>query len=345
LNRIVPTDLLEFPAINYFKYRNRGEVNDFNISKEFIKTYTPYYGKDPRKFFHLNSSSNIPETNWTKEKERGSFIHSTGYSQTLYKPLSPILQSKKFNPVLRMITQKYQPKNHNGKERNDTVVLFVHGFAENTFKLHEQSYFRIFSHIFKSDIIALELPYHFQRQPTDSPFSGAYYLNGNPIRMLESVRQSIQELIHLTEKLKETYSRTILFGISLGGHLLAMTSQFVEGVDIVAALASPFLFRLDPKIVPISTSIVNYIKNEGYTDYYKILYATNLKYFSPHTTNQNTVIIGGRYDRIVPFLQVKNLAKMLNKPLFSYPGGHVSIIFWLHSLLHQINSLFIEKVL
>jgi pimeloyl-ACP methyl ester carboxylesterase len=343
MNRFVPTDLLEIPAVNYFRYRNRGKVDDFNLSKKFIQTYMPFYGKDPRKFFLLNQSSVISKPTWTKETVRGPFLHSTGYTQTPYRPLSPILQEEKYSPVLHMVTQRYLSKNHNGKKRPDTVVLFVHGFAEESFKLQEQGYFRLFNHTFHSDIFALELPYHFHRQPSDSPFSGAYYLNGNPIRMLESIRQSIQEIMHLVNIIKQNYSRVILFGISLGGHLIAMVSQFLKEVDIIAALASPFLFRLNPRIVPISSNIVNQIKLEGHTDYYKILYATNLKYFSPHTTNRNTTIIGGRYDRIVPFSQVMNLAKMLEKPLFAYPGGHVSIIFWLHSLLHQINDLFQKK--
>ncbi|MFX0085390.1 MAG: hypothetical protein ACFFAU_06925 [Candidatus Hodarchaeota archaeon] len=343
MNRFVPTDLLEIPTINYFKYRNRGEIEDFNISKEIIQTYMSFYGKDPRKFFLINQLSIIPEITWTRERVRGPFLHSTGYTKTLYKPLSPILQGEKFNPVFYLITQRYLSKKFYRKKKPETVVLFIHGFAEESFKLQEQGYFRLFNHIFHSDIFALELPYHFHRQPSDSPFSGAYYLNGNPVRMLESIRQSIQEIIHLVTIFKELYSRIILFGISLGGHLIAMASQFIEEVDIIAALASPFLFKLNPHIVPISSNIVNQVKREGHTDYYKILYSTNLKYFAPHTTNRNTTIIGGRYDRIVPFSQAKELAIMLEKPLFAYPGGHISIIFWLHSILHQINDLFQKK--
>jgi pimeloyl-ACP methyl ester carboxylesterase len=343
MNRIVPTDLLEIPVINYFKYRNNGVFDDFDTVNDVIQTYLPSYGKNPREIFHFNESPNFSETIWTKKRKVGGFIHSTGLVKTSYKPMSPILRDKKYDPVFKLITQKYEKKIHNGALKTENIVVFIHGYAEDTFKLHEQSYFRLFKYNFNSDVLALELPYHFHRQPSDSPFSGAYYLNGNPIRMLESVRQSIQEIVHLVNSLKEEYSRVIIFGISLGGHLVALSSQFLNGVDIIAALATPFLFRINPKIVPVSTKIVKYIKTQGLIDSYKILAATNLKYFTPHTTNKNTAIMGGRYDRIVPFSQVKILAKMLNKPLLAYPGGHISIIFWLNSLLSQINRGFLES--
>jgi pimeloyl-ACP methyl ester carboxylesterase len=342
MNRIVPTDLLEFPAINYFKYRNRGDIDDFEISNEVLDTYLSFYGRNPRDFFHFKDSPIFSETNWTKKRKVGTFIHSTGLVHTSYKPISPILHDKKYTPVFQLIMHKYEKKAFNGDQKADNVVVFVHGYAEESFRLHEQSYFRLFKHNFNSDVLALELPYHFHRQPPDSPFSGAYYLNGNPIRMLESVRQSIQEIIHLVNSLKEEYSRIILFGISLGGHLVALSSQFLNGVDIIAALATPFLFRINPIIVPVSTKIVKYMKKKDRIGSYKILYATNLKYFAPHTTNKNTVIVGGRYDRIVPFSQVKTLAKMLKKPFLAYPGGHVSIIFWLNSLLSQIDHGFVK---
>jgi pimeloyl-ACP methyl ester carboxylesterase len=343
MNRIVPTDLLEFPAINYFKYRNRGDIDDFDISSNVLQTYRPFYGRNPREFFHFNESPNFSKMIWTKKRKVGAFFHSTGLIRTSYEPLSPILHDKKYLPVFQLITQKYEKKTRNGNQKADNIVVFIHGYAEDSFKLHEQSYFRLFKYKFNSDILALELPYHFHRQPPDSPFSGAYYLNGNPVRMLESVRQSIQEIIHLVNSLKKEYTRVILFGISLGGHLAALSSQFLNGVDIIAALATPFLFRINPDIVPISSKIVKYLKNEGRIVSYKILYVTNLKYFAPHTTNKNTVIVGGRYDRIVPFSQVKTLAKMLNKPLLAYPGGHVSIIFWLNSLLSQIDRGFYDQ--
>ncbi|MHA1449193.1 MAG: hypothetical protein ACTSP4_07205, partial [Candidatus Hodarchaeales archaeon] len=77
---------------------------------------------------------------------------------------------------------------------------------------------------------------------------------------------------------------------------------------------------------------------------YRILYPTNLKYFAPFTTNKNTAIIGGLFDRIIPFSFVQDLAAMLKKPLFSYPGGHVSIFPWMYGMTSQINETFGKNV-
>lgn len=161
--------------------------------------------------------------------------------------------------------------------------------------------------------------------------------------MLESIRQSIQEILYLIRYLKEEYDRVILFGVSLGGHLAALATQFLKDIDIMCALASPFLFSINPKIVPVSAKIVAQIRKEDLSRWYKVLYVCNLKYFSPFTTNRNTALIGGKYDRIVPFSRVTNLAEMLKKPLFTYPGGHISLLIWRRSILHKINKVFLKS--
>ena len=331
---------MEYPIINYFKFRNSGKLTDTNIDKSFISKYGRYYRKDPRTFFIGDFKPKYHEIKWNKSISRGPFLHSISQIPSPYQPLSPILQKTKYDPVLNMITHQYRHRDFDD-QNSKSVVLFIHGYAENTFTFHELSYFRLFHRIFNSNILTLELPYHFNRQPKDSPFSGAYYFNGNPIRMLESIRQSIQEILFIVHYLKEIYDRIIVFGISLGGHLAALATQFLKEVDIICALASSFLFSINPKIVPISTEIVSKMKEKGLTNWYKIIYACNLKYFAPFTTNRHTAIIGGKYDRIVPFSRVQNLANMLSKPLLSYPGGHISLVFWIRSLLLQINKVFL----
>jgi pimeloyl-ACP methyl ester carboxylesterase len=336
----VPTDLLDIPAISYFQHRNRGQLEDIEITSSMLQKYTTHYRKNPRQIFQLNFPQKSQEIIWTKTTQKGPFFYSTGMKRTPYRALSPILKESKYNPVHIMNIHKYQSRNKNGEQETDTVTLFIHGYAENTFRWLEQSYFRFFRNIFHSDVFFLELPHHFNRQPSDSPFSGAYFLNGNPIRMLEAIRQSIQEILFLIKYLKDTYDQVILFGVSLGGHLVALTSQFLEDIDIIAALASPFLFNLNPKIVPVSAKIVAQLKQESHLSWYKILYPCNIKYFIPFTTNSKTVIIGGIYDRIVPLSSVEDLSRMLQKPLLTYPGGHISLIIWLRSLLYQINNAF-----
>ncbi|MFX0124445.1 MAG: hypothetical protein ACFFAE_12455 [Candidatus Hodarchaeota archaeon] len=336
MGSFVPSDLVEYPIINYFKYRNKGKIKDKDLSSSLISAYTKYYRRDPRSFFLEKFKPYSIDIKWNRPVSLGKFLRFTGQLPSPFRPLSLILNEEKYHPNLRIITHHYKIKNG----ANKSAILFIHGYAETTFSFHEMSYFRLFNQIFHTDIFALELPYHLHRQPNDSPFSGAYFLNGNPIRMLEAVRQSIQEILFIIHYLKEKYERIILFGVSLGGHLVALTTQFLTDVEIICALASPFIFSLNPKIVPISTNIVSQLKKRGQTNWYRILYPCNLKYFTPFTTNPQTAIIGGQYDRIVQFNNVQNLASMLQKPLFSYPGGHLSLIFWLRSLLRRINQFY-----
>ena len=279
--------------------------------------------------------------NWSKFVKNTGIYYSTGIVSTNYRPLDEkILNHTKFEPLRNIKIHRYvkNPSSESGK----SVLLFIHGYAESRFIFHEQIYFRLIRERFKSDILAIELPYHHSRQPLDSPFSGAYFLNGNPVRMLEAFRQSVIEIIAVVDYLQSLYDRVLLFGISLGGHLAALSSQFFNNVDVIAGLASPFLFRLANKtnIVPIANNYILEHKLENLASYYKMLYPTNMKYFYPFTTNEKTAIIGGHYDRIVPFNDVVALSKMINRPLFSYPGGHLTLLPWLRSLLKKIDTTY-----
>ncbi len=335
----VPSDLLEYPVINYFQYRNNGYIEDFQPTQNLIQKYLPYYKKNPRTFFALDTK--IENTIiWKDSVKRGMFCESIGSAYSPYQPKSGVLFSdSKFDPIKQLIVHKYQRKNVKNQK---TAFLFIHGYAESHFIFHEQFYFRLTYNQFKSDIYALELPYHHHRVPYDSPFSGAYFLNGNPVRMLEAFRQSIIEIQFLVNYLKKNYERVILFGVSLGGHLVAIASQFVADIDCITALAGPFLFGLASKlnIVPIANRGILQHKELGLASYYKILYSANLKYFHPYTTNQNTAIIGGIYDRIVPFNLVSKLARMLQKPLYRYPGGHLTLLVGFRLLIAHIDDLF-----
>ncbi len=337
----VPSDLLEYPVINYFQYRNNGFLDDIKLTPKVVNAYLRFYKRDPRKLF--TPASKPIKIQWSKAIERGSYHQSVGTLTSPYVPIvNEVFNNPKFDSVKKMITHKYKNKK---KKNSKTAVLFIHGYAESHFIFHEQFYFRLLNNQFNCNIYALELPYHLRRQTNDSPFSGAYFLNGNPVRMLEAFRQSIHEIKLLIDYLNEEYDRIVLYGGSLGGHLVAHMSQLVDDIDIITALASPFLFRLATKtnIVPIARNYIKQLTSEGITSYFKILYSTNLKFYSPHTTNEKTAIIGGESDRSIPFEMVNDLAKLLQTTLFSYPGGHLTILLWLRPLLRQIDSLF-EKM-
>jgi len=335
--QLVPSDLLEYPIISYFQYRNQGHLDDIPLTDALIKKYSAYRNK-PRTFFTTNNII-LSELKCSSIDRRGVFHHRICHFPSFYTPLEPVSSESKFLPNSRVNIHQYIHKELLNKIQTKTAVLFIHGYAENTFKFHEYGYFPLFYRKFKADIYAIELPYHFNRQPDDSPFSGSYFLNGNPIRMIEAVRQSVQEIVLLCQFLQYEYESIIVFGVSLGGHLSALVSQFIENVLLVCALASPFLFSLDPKIVPLSRQNVIKLRFEKRLKWYKLLGICNLKYFPPTSTNKKTVIVGGKYDRIVPIKRVKDLATLLSKPLIIYNGGHLSMYFWLNSILNQISEM------
>lgn len=335
---IRPSDLIEIPATTYFKIRNDGELVDSYPSENSVNRYLSFYKKDPRIFFKM-AKQNTPSISWITTIDRRIFTHSIGTFDSHYQSLDEtIFDDEKYKPSIHPILHRYQY--NQSSPSKDTALLFIHGFAESRFLIHEHSYFRLFNRKFNSDIFALELPYHQQRAPLDSPFSGAYFLNGNPVRMVEAIRQSLFELLTIIQHLKQTYSRVIVFGVSLGGHLAALLSQLVENIELVIAQSSPFLFKLSSKtnIVPLATKTIKSYQKDKVTSFYKLLYPTNLKYFAPFTTNKKTILIAGKFDRIVPYADSKKLSIMIKKPIIAYNGGHLTILPFLNTILKKVEK-------
>ena len=98
----VPSDLLEYPVINYFQYRNDGILEDIPLTPKVIKAYLPYYKKDPRKIF---TPAPLPlKIHFSKPIERSWLKECVGAATSPYVPIIPeVLKGEKFEPVRKMI--------------------------------------------------------------------------------------------------------------------------------------------------------------------------------------------------------------------------------------------------
>lgn len=113
-------------------------------------------------------------------------------------------------------------------------VIFVHGLYEDNLGIY--SYFISLLNQQGLDVYLLMLPYHYERKPAESLFSGEYFWSGNVERSVQAYCQAVNDLYQLYRFLQQkTGLQTWLVGFSLGGGIvLSLAAQ--EAVDGVFAI-------------------------------------------------------------------------------------------------------------
>lgn len=81
------------------------------------------------------------------------------------------------------------------------------------------------------------LPYHFERKPDQSLFSGEYMVSANIERTVQATRQAVADLRALIKWIKANKNGPlILIGVSLGGFITNLASLVEEEIDVLASI-------------------------------------------------------------------------------------------------------------
>ena len=217
------------------------------------------------------------------------------------------------------------------KDRNKKkAVIYIHGWGIGSLTGERLWHFKIFQMKYKSDIYALELPYHMSRNPAG--FSGQGFLDQDPIRTVEAFRQSIIETMYLYKGLKQLYSKIGIAGISLGGHIASYIGMFLqEDVFLLQCLAgTPFSYNV--RNLKISPNLLSYIRKEKVDKYLDILDYRNFKAFKKN----HAYLFGGRFDSVIDSKTVLKLGKHLNCPTYIMPTGHFTFAIALPYIVTRI---------
>lgn len=110
-------------------------------------------------------------------------------------------------------------------------VIFVHGLYEDNLGIY--NYFISLLNQQGLDVYLLIMPYHYERKPDESLFSGEYFWSGNVGRSVQAYCQAVNDLYQLNRFLKQkTGLQTWLVGFSLGGGIVLSLAarEVVDGV-------------------------------------------------------------------------------------------------------------------
>ncbi len=119
---------------------------------------------------------------------------------------------------------------------NAPNVIFVHGWRMD-------SNARI-KNIFHKDMLNLgwnmyyfTLPYHFEREPEESTYSGEFMISANIERTVAASRQAVADLRAFIQWIKSNKSGpVILIGVSLGGFITNLTATLESNIDVLVSV-------------------------------------------------------------------------------------------------------------
>lgn len=238
---------------------------------------------------------------------------------------------------------KYKSSVQSGDSRNDSVtgelflhenedaahVIFVHGWRMDSNERVKKIFHDHMTNL-KWNMYYFTLPYHFERKPNQSLFSGEYMVSANIERTVQATRQAVADLRTLIKWIKANKNGPlILIGISLGGVITNLTALVESDIDVLASIF--YANRLSYSIWKTNPGkfIRKDLEHHGVTyndliDYWKI---TEPSQALPKVKKENILLISGKHDLYVHREDTDYLWASWEKPTrYIYTCGHAGIV-------------------
>ncbi|PEP88912.1 alpha/beta hydrolase [Bacillus toyonensis] len=238
---------------------------------------------------------------------------------------------------------KYQSSIQSGDPHNDSVtgevflhknedaphVIFVHGWRMDS----NERVKNIFHHQMKDlgwNMYYFTLPYHFEREPENSLYSGEYMVSANIERTVQASRQAVVDLRVLIHWIKANKSGpVILIGISLGGFVTNLTALVEPEIDVLASIF--YANRLSYSIW--NTNPGKFIREDlehhgvTYNDLINHWKITEPSQAVPKIKKENILLISGKHDLYVHSEDTDYLWQSWERPTrYIYNCGHAGIV-------------------
>jgi hypothetical protein len=182
----------------------------------------------------------------------------------------------------------------------------------------------------------LVMPFHLRRAPPGS-WSGEYMISGDVVRTAECFQQTVVEVRAILPWLREFSPAVGLFGMSLGGiigHLAMTVEPFDVGVTMLASGNSAGVTWEGRMTRHVKADIERAGIDRSQLE--KIWAVTNPTLLARHNKVENLLMMGGRFDEIVPPKFTLELWEALGRPrLRWFPCAHYSSFFFLGSMVDE----------
>lgn len=228
---------------------------------------------------------------------------------------------------------------------NDTIYLYYHPAenpACNILLLHGLYDDNMINYTFlikllnelKFNVFFMELPYHFNRKPEDSAFSGEYFVSADLLRSRNAFTQSLYD-IEASRKLINNINTLpcLLVGFSMGG-CISFRYHILRDSFIGTFLINPVTDMLsliweNPLLIRVRKDLEDHgFGKERVAEVFKILDPCENISFASNV--DNIAIVYSLYDQIIGmekntiFIEKVKYAGL--KKIFEYHAGHLNIL-------------------
>ncbi len=225
------------------------------------------------------------------------------------------------------------------------ALLILHGWGRKSLEIELH---RVGVRLARRGIesLFLVMPFHLRRAPPGS-WSGEYMISGDVVRTAECFQQTVVEVRAILPWLREFCPAVGLFGMSLGGiigHLAMTVERFDAGVTMLASGNSAG--------VTWEGRMTRYVKADieragiSRAELEKIWTVTNPTVLAPHNQVKRLLMMGGKYDEIVPPKFTLELWEALGRPALRwFPCAHYSSFFFLGPVVDETATFFLSSLI
>ncbi|GFP74091.1 alpha/beta hydrolase [Clostridium fungisolvens] len=308
------------------------------LHKEYSKTDQFYFNEE--EFSLIDGDYNnfyikpaLPKIHF--EEDRIEY----GYSKGKLKFLSEIDNGRSnSDSIFYYNLCKDEPKN--------TSVILIHGWRSEELNRLENVFLNSF--IEESyDAYSYILPFHMERCPNESLYSGEYFFSANVNRTLKSVQQSISDIRALIRYIKEKREgKVIVIGLSLGGMISNLLCEVEENIDLLISLfyANDLHFTAYETIVGKFVK-EDFIKNGFDRERLKRNWSIiNPSLKKPLIDKDKIFLVSGYYDKYIMNKDSDILWTSWDKPKrYVYKCGHSGIVLNKSKIRNDVLSFIHER--
>ncbi|HEK9103472.1 TPA: alpha/beta hydrolase [Bacillus pseudomycoides] len=215
------------------------------------------------------------------------------------------------------------------KNEDSPNVILVHGWRMDSIDKVKNIFQKMMMDL-GWNMYYFTMPYHFNREPGSSLYSGEYMISANVERTVEASQQAVADLRGLIHWLKENKKgQVILIGISLGGFITNLTALVEPQINVLASIF--YANRLSYSIW--KTNPGKYIKKDlqehgvTYEDLINHWKITEPSQSAPVINKDNILLISAKNDQYVHIQDTDYLWESWGKPTrYVYNGGHAGIV-------------------
>ncbi|MCY8737553.1 alpha/beta hydrolase [Bacillus haynesii] len=236
----------------------------------------------------------------------------------------------------------------NEDEIDKPNIIFVHGWRMDSYDRIKKIFHRRIMKDLGWNMYYYSLPYHFEREPEHSLYSGELMISADIDRTVESARQAIVDLRGLIHWIKENKAGpVVIVGVSLGGWITNLIATLESQIDVVVSIF--YANRLSYSIW--NTIPGKFIREE--LEQHGVTYEELVRYWeitdpsqaAPKVNKDNILLISAKHDQYIHLDDANYLWESWGKPeRHLYNCGHAGIVLCRKKMASDTLS-FIQKKL